>query len=305
MRGRQEAARSARAARADARNAARATEQAVVQADEHVPEQALPEEHTPAQSRARRVSGAAGGECDVWQGIAESGYMTGSAVYALRVSLAGPPFGAPAGQPFDVSLAMARASVAHASAVLVRKRIAADMNLAGRILSTCLNMPGVYLAGGCALASVFGTACNDVDMFVGAGAAWAVVEALVADGACVNAGPLYDSPGIRVVYRIHGRSGLRGVDVIEAHAGMHALSPVQEFDIDMCRVAISLREGVLFLGPGRCRRLCQPNLVAAPGAALLQGNCGRLPTARVSTAGALAGCFSVGRHGRLRGRVIK
>ena len=111
------------------------------------------------------MSGAVGGECDVWRGIAESGYMPGSAVYALRVALAGRPFGA-TGQHFDVSLAMARASVAHASAVLVRKRIAADTNLAGKLLSTCLNMQGVYLAGGCALASVFGTACNDVDIFV-------------------------------------------------------------------------------------------------------------------------------------------
>ena len=76
------------------------------------------------------MSGAVGGECDVWRGIAESGYMPGSAVYALGVALAGPPFGA-TGQHFDVSLAMARASVAHASAVLVRKRIAADTNLAG------------------------------------------------------------------------------------------------------------------------------------------------------------------------------
>ena len=115
------------------------------------------------------MSGAVGGECDVWRGIAESGYMPGSAVYALRVALAGPSFGA-TGQHFDVSLAMARASVAHASAVLVRKRIAADTNLAGKLLSTCLNMQGVYLAGGCALASVFGTACNDVDIFVAPGA---------------------------------------------------------------------------------------------------------------------------------------
>ena len=81
------------------------------------------------------MSGAVGGECDVWRGIAESGYMPGSAVYALRVALAGRPFGA-TGQHFDVSLAMARASVAHASAVLVRKRIAADTNLAGKLLST-------------------------------------------------------------------------------------------------------------------------------------------------------------------------
>ena len=250
------------------------------------------------------MSGAVGGECDVWRGIAESGYMPGSAVYALRVALAGPPFGA-TGQHFDVSLAMARASVAHASAVLVRKRIAADTNLAGKLLSTCLNMQGVYLAGGCALASVFGTACNDVDIFVEAGAAGAAVETLVADGAYAIAGPLYETPGIRVVYRIYGRSGLHGVDVVEAHGGVHAVSPVQEFDINLCRVAISLKEGVLFVGPGRCRRCCQPTVVAAPGAALLQGNCGRLPTARVSTAGALAGCFSVARHGRLRGRVLR
>ena len=44
------------------------------------------------------MSGAVGGECDVWRGIAESGYMPGSAVYALRVALAGPPFGARRGR---------------------------------------------------------------------------------------------------------------------------------------------------------------------------------------------------------------